>query len=527
MPALEDRIPKLLQMMWLGLNVNTIAKNLKIEISDMPIYENYIKTTIQNAISEGAHELADITEKTKLPISAVAMAIFHYKIDVPASIMGSITTPPRVYKKQYSKQQLRIEDINRAISSGASSVAEIVEQSGVSMPTIYKYARDGKIDLPKRTEKGGKRTYLTSKGMTKLQRINAINHAISERVQSLEEFCNRANLKPERLLSFCKKNNLELPPNLTPYKYRPEIDALIENGASLPEMSKITKITRQAVDYYIINSGQYEEWRRKREEVLQAPKLEAEQKTQLYQSLVYILEARLSELSKKESWAIQKASQYIQSQKFIRYRPEQLVGLFERRERAENSGELLSLKELGEPFGMKYPSDVGRIFSEVGFEPMYGKRERYILTPKEKKEALKRSPALNMSSNDIGYFLEIPFYVVDNYFARRGVKHRSKIDRKEFGRYVLTYRLASQIYESQDAFFLTSNIPELLGTNRKIVDYAIENRHKIEPEIIQALRTLYASDNIHNPYKVKGKYVQTEPPKKTVVIYTERIRRNK
>ena len=64
------------------------------------------------------------------------------------------------------------------------------------------------------------------------------------------------------------------------------------------------------------------------------------------------------------------------------------------------------------------------------------------------------------------------------------------------------YRIASQIYEAKDLTdFKDDEIIELLGINKKVLDYAIAQRNKIEPKLIRDLKIIYGAEDIKTPYR--------------------------
>ena len=137
-----------------------------------------------------------------------------------------------------------------------------------------------------------------------------------------------------------------------------------------------------------------------------------------------------------------------------------------------------------------------------GLEPLYGARERHPIS-EEKKNAVKRSFNLKMSNPDIAYFIGVPSYVVRNYFVESGKNKGSKHNLvKSFGNpdAYLTYRGASQVYEGGDIGFGQKEIEEVLGLDRRVVSYALKNRTRLEPKIIEALRTIYPDREISKPY---------------------------
>ena len=106
------------------------------------------------------------------------------------------------------------------------------------------------------------------------------------------------------------------------------------------------------------------------------------------------------------------------------------------------------------------------------------------------------------------YFLGLNDWVVNQNMTLYGLKNkRPKVQHaiKSFGmgrnHNILTYRLASQIYEACDLGFTLEETCELLDTTPQIVDYAIKHDKKIEADIVKALRILYKDKRVNRPYK--------------------------
>ena len=118
---------------------------------------------------------------------------------------------------------------------------------------------------------------------------------------------------------------------------------------------------------------------------------------------------------------------------------------------------------------------------------------------KEKKAAIQRSFLLNWYYSDIGYFLNLPDYIVQHNLIGAKQKRNRPIKK---GRRLLTKRLESEIYEAKDLTKLKNKeIILALDINKALFDYVIKQRNKIEPEIINGLKIIYGNPNIENPYK--------------------------
>lgn len=389
----------------------------------------------------------------------------------------------------------KIEDIKQAISRGALTLHEIAEQTGLNSVYVSNSISEhfGPGEYSKLKEE---------------HRISIINKIIS--APSLEELCKITHLRPSGFSKFCKDFNIKLPSNLIPYRYRPEMDEVIDRGGTLQEIGVAGgysgKSARENARRYIESSGQYEYWLSKRKDVKRASKIEVQQKKQACQLLGNVLEARVGQLAKKEGWAQQKAIEYQSSLKQIgsnSYSLEKLVKFFQRYEKAMNKGKLLSLEELGKPLGILRMGG-SRIIWRVKLEPMYGKRDIHRIQ-KEKKSKIIKLARLGMTSQDIGYFLDLRYYTSYYFISRRGLKSNAK--HHIFGKNskVLNYRLASQIYEAHAVGFNRSEIAELLDTIPEIVTYAFNHKHEIAPRIVKALRIVYDSKTYNRTYKLGGK----------------------
>ena len=142
----------------------------------------------------------------------------------------------------------RVRSISQAISEGFGSIEEVAERVGLATASTLYYIIIKSIPVPAKFTYKGKNFSQRPAPSTR-QRI--INKALSEGVNSLEELCKRTHLKPSGLRRFCTAKDITLPRNLIPFKYRPELDVLIEQGLTLGQMKQRLSNTRQAVDVYI------------------------------------------------------------------------------------------------------------------------------------------------------------------------------------------------------------------------------------------------------------------------------------
>lgn len=107
-----------------------------------------------------------------------------------------------------------------------------------------------------------------------------------------------------------------------------------------------------------------------------------------------------------------------------------------------------------------------------------------------------------MNSKDVGYFLQVHFFVINQRWRKQGLHPLNHLP-SSFGfgtRRKLTYRLASEMYEAQDLGFTKEETMQLFDAPETIVDYALEHRIRIGTEIMLALRELYKTSQITKPY---------------------------
>ncbi|MEK6947864.1 MAG: hypothetical protein AABX19_01330 [Nanoarchaeota archaeon] len=383
-----------------------------------------------------------------------------------------IPNPERLFdikrvKYRESKSQIRkrkeIREIFDVTESGANSLKEIHDKTGLTIDKIRKYASQTGIEL--------KDNLIGEKDQKSTENINDL----VEKVKSL---------RPRR------KNSKDI--------HRPEIDKFIEQGLSLSKIGKNVNLSGERIRQYIINTGQYNDYRKKREYV-------KEKKSDERVYFLYVLEERISQLLEKEDIAYQKAVEYkinmkTQDERAIPF--EKILSVFQRYYEAKDNGIKLSLKELENITGIGF-SYVSRILKRVGLEPLYGTMNKRDNTTNKEIEIIINRANSGMSTQDIGYFLELPSYIIEQTLSRRKIKkarayYRYKINGR--GNY-LYYRTASQVYEAQDLGFTNEEITELVETKKEIVDLALEKRVEIEPRIIKELKILYNNPDINKPYK--------------------------
>ncbi len=501
MSELENRILGIVELRASGLDDKKIAKKLGLDGTVVKMYEESAKKIINDAISKGYRTSEDIGGFVKLSPIVVDMCIRIYGVGIPAE--EKISIPQRPYSRPRQKS---LDAIKKAIANGAKSVDEVAEKTGLSKNTVKVYSSQEKIKLPKQPKPYSGEAISKGRTISRNRKLQIIRDSLNGGVNSLEELCKRTGIRTaEGVKIYCARFGIELPEDIIAYRQRPEIDALIEKGLSLPAIGKEVGLSRERVRQYINFSGQYKQWIKGREEVKKCPKIEERKFKESQGIFLSIVRARTEELARKEGFAVKKAVEYLHSRKVKfpqSYDFSLLQTIYQRYWDAFKEGKKLSSEEIGAGLEI-FPSTVWRILKAVGVEPMRGNKIRTIKSG-EKNDAVQRGFATDFSVFDIAYFLGLPRAVPGNRFSYKNIKRKKNKPLAIFcsgdSREYLHHSLASEIYEAQDCGFKRREVLELVDKSKKLVGYALEHRNKIEPKIIEGLKVLYGDANINTSY---------------------------
>ena len=163
-------------------------------------------------------------------------------------------------------------------------------------------------------------------------------------------------------------------------------------------------------------------------------------------------------------------------------------------------GQRFNVLELGTGLDVN-TTTLHNILTRSGVKPLNRSNNRKFI-PEERKDIILRGANLPISYGDLAYYSKLPAYAV-YYFVKKKELQRPKIKSNivMIDDRVLTYRLASQIYEALDLeLFNTGEVAELCNTSTEIVRYASKHKHQISKFIVISLRTLYPDKNIIKPY---------------------------
>ena len=492
-----------------------------IETSDSLTADEKILETIRTGTTEGEEREKYLWKEIgcKLLDSAVARVYPPPVVrDVQESLVGKI------------KQELVRGDSNE-------DILKLSWQLGLPYDLIYKYVHHESARLREEDSFPKEMRRARKSGPRKFNEVQ-LRTALAEGENSLEKLCAAAGgVSSYTLMKKCKEYNLTLPDNLIPYPTRPEIDDLIPLGLMLEEMGKRVKLSRQRVWQYIWDSGQESVYKAAREKIKSQVRAAAQDilENQLATlenrvAFLQVLNARRLELARGMGWPQEKAMQYLISKKdntnYPNYHFEDLVVLFTRYAEAEK-GEPKSFEELGEGLPWTAPT-TRKILRAFGLESLKWNCESIVsrISPAE-KAAMERAYSGKLSAADVGYFLDLPHYVVSQTWAKKGKRghHRVKSYQSRGG---ITNHLASQIYEARDIApessggFTDSEIAELLDTFQEAVEYALAHRTEISAELIAELQVLYPDETIEQPYREGQTHARFEKANSKQLSYKKR-----
>ncbi|GEM_PF-2178658 len=188
---------------------------------------------------------------------------------------------------------------------------------------------------------------------------------------------------------------------------------------------------------------------------------------------------------------MEKAVQYYFSR---RYTPasgslERYYALFQVYDHAQNKGKKLSVNELAKKSGISFPH-VSRILKTVGEEPMYGMKDRHVLTSREKKivqNAIRMDTLLGYKEMET--VTGISWFVFNRTAHREGIQHaraRNLLYENFNQNEKVTYKKALDLYEALDAGFSAAEARAYADIKTdKGYAIALEKRTDLEAKVAQ------------------------------------------
>lgn len=412
--------------------------------------------------------------------------------------------------------------VRRAIQRlGIITVGELIKTEDIEFLAIKNFGQTSLLDMKRIIRNYGLEPYKHDKSMTKKARLRL--NARIERIRDLaekgltrKEIAEASGMIYRYVTKIIGNYGLEVRSSSYGLKIRPEIDRMIVAGDSICEMAKETEQSKQLMSHYIHARRAHEYWRRQREKRIRREKsgeIIENKRNEIVAKAVYgVLE---NAARNENDFAVRKAIEYKIKYPKTSRTFEQLEKIFRAYKEADERGEKLSLEEIGKTSnaGIIYASSIGDILKGVGLEPMYGTNDKRSPLSTDELKAVARVGCIGMGALDLSYFIGLNWWNIVQTFRRNNAK-RLKIKPfiKKFGALertsVLSYRLASQIYEARDAGYFTefsrSQMAEFFDTSREAVDYTFEHENKISPKITSVLGKIYLDRRSKKPYRTKS-----------------------
>jgi predicted transcriptional regulator len=405
------------------------------------------------------------------------------------------------------KYQQNIERIKKLAQEGRTSL-EIAEILDLEKDTVKEYARKERIELVDQNRR-----------ISRSKRKQSIEQEIENGAEFVEQIAEHLGLNPKYIINFAYEENISLPRLKNPYsryltskiaRRNPEIDRLIEKGLTLQKIGeRISGYYSEKVRQYLVRTRQHEVWKATKEEGKTIIKRLVSQIRGLGEQIANgVKHVGINNATKKEKFAHEKTTELFLRKKIKNDRIpfDKLFSIFSDYYEFQEQGRRVSITWFAEKYEL-YPYDIGRIFKLSRLPTLVStNRKKRVETSQYKKQCLERSVEIELSSTDLAYFLNLPCYVVQQYFYEhyyKGDKKRLSFRcyAKKFGdSSILAYRTTSHIYEALDSGFRKREIMQAYEILRMHYVYAIENRPEIEKHLIQLLRRIFPDKQINTPY---------------------------
>jgi len=205
-----------------------------------------------------------------------------------------------------------------------------------------------------------------------------IRKALEGGVGSMRELCSIINQGSASIKRICEEYNIKLPfkPEYVVKDRIPELDRLIAQFLPTPEISIMTKRSRQAVDQYIRGSGQYGFWKAGRKMLIEEARNEQLKEKNLREKFYNLMVKKVFQLARKEGWSTEMAIYYYlipRTDKRKLKRMDMYKKAFSVYEQAVLNDEKPkpTLEILARRSGFKWPMCIGRIYKSIGLKPFY------------------------------------------------------------------------------------------------------------------------------------------------------------
>lgn len=180
---------------------------------------------------------------------------------------------------------------------------------------------------------------------------------------------------------------------------------------------------------------------------------------------------------------------------------EKLISLFTMHEEAKILSQPYTLQDYATRLGISITTASETLSMIHGPQRLHQKR---IKVDDAHSAAIYRAIDLPLSYQDIGFFIGLPGYIVQQHMQKIGKEFSEKPYVKRFststGTDVLTYHKLAEIYEASDLGYGLVDVCELLSISYAAYTFAYERRHIYEYQLIHSLRKIYNAPHHSKPY---------------------------
>jgi len=322
------------------------------------------------------------------------------------------------------------------------------------------------------------------------EKVERIKTALAEGRRSIEYLCELIYAKPITLHKICKKHNITLPDDMEPYPHNSAIDELLQQGFPRRLIASKLNKRQQAVDHYILVSGQrkiHDEAIRKYDPVLRKRAVED------------ILDTLQGTILKKVASATPIELQAIDATlKYHTFRSPASKGnyftLFKNFFTALEKREKINVNRLRKGTEVNYDL-AAKLIKKVNPE-LNVKKEKLSY---EQEEQITRAYSTHFSTIDVAHFLGLTEGRIRCLYNKIKQKKEDTTALRLDGK-IVTYRKASEIYHAQDLGFTVEETAKLLGTQQLHVEETLDCREILQPHLVQGLQTIFLDESITKPY---------------------------
>ncbi len=368
------------------------------------------------------------------------------------------------------------------------SIDDVVKLFRTSEHHVSTFAKAHDIMLP----------YAWRSRHTDEERLAVLEEVVEQGELSLKRIVEEVRTTPLGLWEFLNRNGIELTEHVQPYKYRPELDELIELGISRADMAAIRGIGRETVRQYLLASGQFKQWYQLNRQLQKQWTAERKQRKSMLPALPDSPKPK-----GRLDWAYEHAASYFTSYPAQEQSFEHILRMFRNYKRIMQRADGGMLGELLKGTGIGNYQTARNILLKMGM-PFPGKTWNRVEIPEQEKKRLLRSWEHGLSLADISYFSGRTYDQVRELLEEPWQDDDRKRERPHlrFGRYkdFVTTRLASHIYQLADNGVPLQTIQDKTRANQGQVQTALDNRAALEPKLIHALRALTGNRQLSTPY---------------------------